>query len=127
MCCEGSEAAQGDARDVSVSLDNVARLRQRTDPGAALALHEESLTIRRGLAKAMPTNLDAQSDLVVSLFSLASLLDESGTSLPAPELAATATRHWTEACDLMRALDAHGHVPPGWDEFLHIACEKAAR
>ena len=116
------------ARDVSVSLNNVARLRQRTDPAAALALYEESLTISRGLAEAMPTNLDAQSDLVVSLFRLASLLDEAGTSLLDPHVAAaTATRYWAESCALMRALDGQGHLPPGWDEFLQIACERANR
>ena len=91
-------------------------------------MYEESLTISRGLAEAMPTNLDAQSDLVVSLFRLASLLDEAGTSLLAPHVAAaTATRYWAESCALMRALDGQGHLPPGWDEFLQIACERANR
>ena len=61
------------ARDVSVSLNNVARLRQRTDPAAALTLYEESLTIARALAEAMPGNLDAARDVSVSLDNVADL------------------------------------------------------
>ena len=116
------------ARDVSVSLNNVADLRQRTDPGAALTLYEESLTIARELAEKMPGNLDAQADLVVGLYRLASLLDEAAASLSTVDDAvARATRYWTEACTLLRTLDVQGHLPPGWDQFLQIACEKSSR
>ena len=52
-------------RDVSVSLDNVARMLEGTDPGAALDLYQQSLTIRpRDVAAARPGNLDAQRERV---------------------------------------------------------------
>ncbi|HZK04417.1 MAG TPA: hypothetical protein VFC82_01050, partial [Actinomycetaceae bacterium] len=116
------------ARDVSVSLDNVARLRRAGDPAGALTLYEESLTLLRDLAAAQPGSIQAQSDLIVSLSQLASLLDEAEARSPsAGAPAETAAKYWKKACALMQSLDARGHLPPSWDRLLRIACEKAAQ
>ncbi len=113
---------------MSVSLDNVARLRRAGDPAGALTLYEESLTLLRDLAAAQPGSIQAQSDLIVSLSQLASLLDEAEARSPsAGAPAETAAKYWKKACALMQSLDARGHLPPSWDRLLRIACEKAAQ
>ncbi|WP_449220858.1 nSTAND1 domain-containing NTPase [Tistrella mobilis] len=60
-------------RDLSVSLEKIADIRQRQDPAAALALYEQSLEIRRRLAEREPENTLAQRDLSLGLEKIADI------------------------------------------------------
>jgi hypothetical protein len=60
-------------RDLSISLDRIADIRERHDPTAALAFYEQSLDIARRLAEREPENMQVQRDLSISLEKIADI------------------------------------------------------
>jgi hypothetical protein len=103
-------------RDLSISLDRIADIRQREHPTAALALYRESLEIAERLAKTYDS-LRAKADLLVSHYKI------STVTTGARRIASL-----QQALDIAQQLEAAGQLTAdqaGWPDFLRQELTKA--
>ena len=89
----------GRMRAIMAARSLLARIVRRENPGLALTLYEESLTIARHLADLYPADLQAQRDLTVSLNNVAVILEsrDPGQALAHYEQSLTIRRQLAES------------------------------
>ena len=105
-------------RDLSLSLNNIAEIRQRQDPAAALTLYEQSLEIAKLLAEREPESTEVQRDLGVIQNRIADVRQRQDP--------AAALTLYEQSLEIAKRLAAREPEDTAFQRDLSISLEKIA-